>query len=252
MSTASPWTGELLLGDYAAVYLGPIGDAAPHRHLAAQAVFGGATLSTAHGERQGELLLIDPLLPHRLWPSAQAHTLVFIEPSHRQVAPRWRSRVRALAEGCEVAVLAAPERSFWSADTASIDAAWRTAAAQELEALLGAALTLAAAAARMHLSPSRFRHRFAETMGVPFRRYVLWRRLRQAAHCIGAGASATEAAHAAGFADAAHFSRTLRGNFGVSPQPSLLRMQVRPMPENYVDERLVEALRRNGSRSCAR
>lgn len=34
---------------------------------------------------------------------------------------------------------------------------------------------------------------------------------------MGSGSSLTEAAHAAGFADSAHFSRTFRRMFGVAP-----------------------------------
>ncbi len=75
---------------------------------------------------------------------------------------------------------------------------------------------LGAVVRQSHLSASRFRHLFAEEIGLPFRRYVLWRRLRLAVIEIQAGADATAAAHAAGFADLAHFSRTLKAMFGVT------------------------------------
>ena len=66
------------------------------------------------------------------------------------------------------------------------------------------------------LSPSRFMHVFTESVGVPVRPYLLWLRLQHAAGQLLAGASATEAAHAAGFSDAAHLSRTFRRTFGAT------------------------------------
>lgn len=57
---------------------------------------------------------------------------------------------------------------------------------------------------------SRFRHRFSESFGLSFRRYVLWRRLRLAAVAMMQGADATSAAHAAGFADQSSWTATAK------------------------------------------
>ena len=76
-------------------------------------------------------------------------------------------------------------------------------------------MTAASAAALACLSDSRFSHLFVEQVGLPFRTYVLWRRLTVAVAGIAAGASLTSAAHEAGFADSAHFSRTFLRMFGV-------------------------------------
>ena len=78
-------------------------------------------------------------------------------------------------------------------------------------------ITLAALAKVVGRSPSRLAHRFSETLGLPLRRYVLWCRLRAAAEAAMRGASLTDAAHAAGFADSAHLSRTFRTTFGIAP-----------------------------------
>lgn len=83
-------------------------------------------------------------------------------------------------------------------------------------------LPLDAAARTAGLSPERFRHLFADEIGLPFRRYVLWRRLGHAVAEIAGGASATSAAHAAGFADAAHFARTMKATFGVTATDTVL------------------------------
>jgi AraC family transcriptional regulator len=78
-------------------------------------------------------------------------------------------------------------------------------------------ITLAELAKAVHRSPSRLAHRFREATGVPLRRFILWRRLRAATESAMRGSSLTEAAHAAGFADSAHLSRTFRAMFGIKP-----------------------------------
>ncbi|WP_072371341.1 AraC family transcriptional regulator [Hyphomicrobium sp. NDB2Meth4] len=71
------------------------------------------------------------------------------------------------------------------------------------------------------LSISRFQHLFTAEVGVPFRRYRGWQRLRTAIRDAAAGSSLTQAAHAAGFADQAHFSRAFRTAFGAPPSRGL-------------------------------
>ena len=78
-------------------------------------------------------------------------------------------------------------------------------------------LSLAAAAKSAFLSPSRFQHLFKQQMGLPFRRYVLWRKVARAMLAMGREGTATAAAHAADFADAAHLTRTFVEMFGIPP-----------------------------------
>jgi AraC-like DNA-binding protein len=71
------------------------------------------------------------------------------------------------------------------------------------------------AAALVGLSPGRTRHLFVQQTGLPFRTYLLWLRLVRAVEIFAGGASLTDAAHGAGFADSAHLSRTFRRMFGI-------------------------------------
>lgn len=71
-------------------------------------------------------------------------------------------------------------------------------------------------AQKMGLSESRFLHLFKQQMHIPWRPYLLWRRLLCAVNAIQKGRSATEAAYIAGFSDSAHLSRTFRNNFGMT------------------------------------
>ena len=82
---------------------------------------------------------------------------------------------------------------------------------------LDASLTLDAVAAEACLSPSRFRHLFVEQTGTALRPYVLWRRFLRAWEVMMCGESLSTAAHEAGFADAAHLTRTSHRMFGFPP-----------------------------------
>lgn len=72
-------------------------------------------------------------------------------------------------------------------------------------------------AALVHLSPDRFRHLFRQHTGITFTRMQLWYKLLGAFKMMGQGKNFTELAHANGFADSAHFSRTFKETFGLTP-----------------------------------
>jgi AraC-like DNA-binding protein len=73
-----------------------------------------------------------------------------------------------------------------------------------------------AAIARTRLSAAHLQALFSRDVGTPMRTYRLWRRLLHALAQVGP-LDLTAAAHAAGFADLAHFSRTCRRMLGYSP-----------------------------------
>ncbi|MGE0042800.1 MAG: helix-turn-helix domain-containing protein [Vicinamibacterales bacterium] len=89
-----------------------------------------------------------------------------------------------------------------------------------LEAIRGAdelRMSIDDAAALAFLSPSRFAHLFKQQVGLPFRRYMLWRKLTRAMLVIGRDHTISTAAHEADFADAAHLTRTFYQMFGIPP-----------------------------------
>ena len=79
-------------------------------------------------------------------------------------------------------------------------------------------------AQRAGLSSSRFQHLFTQQIGVPFRRYRGWNRMRMAIREIIKGSNFTVAAHAAGFSDSAHFSHEFRKTFGAPATQGLQRL----------------------------
>jgi AraC family transcriptional regulator len=114
-----------------------------------------------------------------------------------------------------------------------------------IRAHLDAPLTLDEIAAEACLSPSRFRHLFVEQTGLALRPYILWRRFLRAWELVTAGESLSAAAHGAGFADAAHLTRTSRRVFGFPP--SALHVEgpptAPPAPRAPQVSRFVQVLR---------
>ena len=96
---------------------------------------------------------------------------------------------------------------------------------------LEAPLTLDGVATEACLSPSRFRHLFVEQTGLALRPYVLWRRFLHVWELLMAGESLSAAAHSAGFADAAHLTRTCRRMFGFPPSA----LQMLSLPRRSAD-----------------
>ena len=178
--------------------------------------------------------------PHAFKAAGQLLALVFAEPESlegRRLRERFRDGIAALdmtllaeeasrlAEAYEVGAPDADVIRCARAVTAKL-ASVQSPSARPLDPRIGRALdivrqglgdtvTMTAVAEAVHLSPERFRHLFLEQTGIRFRPYVLWLRLETAVASYAAGSSLTDASHAAGFADSAHFSRTFKRMFGV-------------------------------------
>jgi AraC-like DNA-binding protein len=96
-----------------------------------------------------------------------------------------------------------------------------------------ARIPLEEVAEKVSLSPSRVRHIFAEEVGIPYKRYVLWRKLTRAMLLISRGTQLSAVAHASGFSDAAHMTRTFRQMFGMNPQALLGRGELHEIPAPF-------------------
>ena len=71
------------------------------------------------------------------------------------------------------------------------------------------------------LSPSRFSHWFKEETGMPLRSYKKWLHLVHGIELILTNKNIQSAAYGSNFADQAHFSRTFKQAFGLSPSLAL-------------------------------
>ena len=228
---------RLYVWPHRVLMLGPAYASAQHRHHAAQIAFGldGPVVfeSPLTGTHRADMLLISPNTPHAhpafgrlaflyLYPesidwlrfSGRAEIGLVPLPFNQGL----RSMARYAATGDPVAARSlADDLIGKSASSGLSDDALVSRAVAFISRSLDRPITLAEVAKAVHRSPSRLAHRFRDATGVPVRRYVLWCRLRSAVEAAMRGASLTEAAHLAGFADSAHLSRTFRAMFGVAP-----------------------------------
>jgi AraC-like DNA-binding protein len=245
----APFVGRFVSWDGGCLFLGRGAGTVPvHAHYAIQIAFGAEPgIRFRGGEHEAWTEYAGAIIPSRQ-PHAmdasrvQPSCVLFVEPetrSGRALTERWLRDGIAdippdLLAGVAPAVFAAWEEA--RGETA-IEAAARDViraltggvepsvvaderilrAVAHIRAHLHAPLTLEEVADVACLSPSRFRHLFVEQTGMALRPYILWRRFLRVWELLTDGASLSAAAHAAGFADAAHLSRTSRAVFGLAP-----------------------------------
>lgn len=70
---------------------------------------------------------------------------------------------------------------------------------------------------KARLSAGRLSHVFTDQAGLSIRSFLLWRKTKEAISLLAENASATRAAHEAGFSDSAHLTRTLQQTIGLLP-----------------------------------
>lgn len=241
MSTpASTWQGRAVLRPGMLIYAGRIASAHRHRHAAVQVVATreAIELCDASGGRvRGGSLVIPPGADHEMV-GGSVGLLLFVDPVG-VIGQALTARVRqtglpadsaaawaAAGLASHDAELSALEPGEWAdrvlgevvGDGAvrSPHPALRRAMAL-LPSMLDGETGLARLAAAVGLSASRLGHLFSDELGLPFRAYVRWARLRRAIDHARAGGTLTAAAHAAGFADSAHLTRVSHEMFGLAP-----------------------------------
>lgn len=221
MSASVDWDGKLQLAWGWAHYRGSAGDATFHSHYATQMVFASDLEVSAQMDSalvRGHRLVIPSNRSHLLEPTKEAVDILFVEPTLIEL------------EADDDYTLLDWVAYLKEAEPKGIDDRIERAMIAVEQGLTGK-VSLARVARAAGLSKSAFSKLFRSVVGMPLRRYVLWRRLYVAARAIGDGADATTAAYRAGFSDSAHFSRTMKETFGVSPSKSLLRFKISVTPQ---------------------
>ncbi|MFV3289019.1 helix-turn-helix domain-containing protein [Pseudomonas sp. NY11955] len=219
------WQGDIWLADDHCLLRSTLGRTDSHVHYAHQVLVGlGADVEVRLGEqiRSGPQVLIASRQPHAILSHGVPCLTLFAEPLAFDLAD--------LALACKQAGNSAEQLAehlrHWprrQLDPRLVKALERIRALDEQTL---PAQELASTAA---LSLSQLERLFSGSLKLSVRRLVLWQRLRMALQRALGGASLTDAALAAGFADSAHFTRSVRQQFGLSPGTALQRLRLRTL-----------------------
>ena len=225
------WQGTLWLAADFAILHGAAGVTATHAHYAHQLMLSRGAPFTAELDgsvHTAQRLLVASLRPHAILTAPAPMLTIYAEPQRLPasallaaldgVAPPGAHSPVSL-DGLASALLAQPRQALPDPRLQR--------ALEQVDALLSGKVSAAAVAEAAHLSLSQLERLFSAKLGLPVRQLVLWRRLRLAIRGILVGNTLTHAAHGAGFADAAHFSRTMRSLFGVRADRSLRQLTVK-------------------------
>lgn len=169
----------------------------------------------------GLMLFVDPESSEGSWLSATLRHDITMIPMERldPIEPALRTLVERPEEVADIAALVrqclsllrpglAPTRRLDARVTAVLDVIRDS---DELR------MSLDQAADTACLAPTRFAHLFKDQVGLPFSRYMLWRKLTRAMVAVASESTIAAAAHAADFADAAHLTRTFYQMIGMAP-----------------------------------
>lgn len=244
------WAGIALLQQQSLLYCGPIAATDWHAHDAIQLILSPesepARVLTRAGEIAGPAVAIGSRVEHAIGAAVNQAGLIFVDANTaigRQLSAATADRVSLV----DSVVTELPELASSAEAQAFVDRVLERLACGSpreprvlhpcvVETLARlpsmvrfGPVTLAGVAADVGLSPSRLAHLFRDQVGTSWRAHVRWVRLSVAMRSVASGSGLTEAAHAAGFSDAGHFSRTFRTMFGMSP--STLTSKVRWLHE---------------------
>ena len=233
------WEGGFLVAAQAG------GEVPPHSHHAIQiflALDGSAAIRAAGGEwREAQGFIVRPDVEHSFNARGASGALLFVDPESSEGV--WLQAALAdditVAPAARLQVCLTELRTFFERPLESMDVGDLvrhcvrafcagappsrrldervTKVLRKIREADELRMSLESAAALVHLSPGRFAHLFKDQLGLPFRRYMLWRKLTRAMLAIGRHSSIAEAAHASDFADAAHLTRTFHQMFGIPP-----------------------------------
>lgn len=240
--------GRVMFWEGGSLWLARItGGNGPHLHHAVQIslpLSGTVLFRRSQGEDWVEYpgAVIAPDTPHAFHAPGRVVANILFEPecpAGRSLLARFGGQGISALPPAEVARLGAPLARAYEAGAADAELVTiaknviseladvqRHAAATDPRVLkaieyirghLDKSLSLSTVAAAVHLSPGRLRHLFVKETGVACKAYILWERLNLALSMGFGGATWTEAAHAANFADSAHLTRTCRRMFGMAP-----------------------------------
>lgn len=214
MTSTDGWAGQTRQSPGQLRFTGTLGSTGLHAHAAIQLVeirTGHVVLRDASGREQvvTEAAAIPTGAAHEIVAApSTTGTITYVDPSRAQGV--------ALSNDPTTWVSALPPLSAEQTLNPTLQRALQLAPQH-----LDGPLLLTELAQLAGISASRLGHLFTDELGLTYPAWRRWARLQHALAEVSAGASLTTAAHAAGFADSAHLTRSCRAMFGISPSQAL-------------------------------
>lgn len=225
------WLGAVVFTPGLMAFTGEIGDTAAHSHATVQVLLvtgGEVRLTDARGRTAvAGSAIIPPGVRHEVRASPAATGFIAYLDSADIAGRAALSRLHGLPFEAVTSwtTAAVPRATSPSPDpaprTTSRSAHPLVTEALRVAVATGPPPTLGELAAAVAISPSRLSHLFTQHVGLPYAAWRRWTRLQLASRTVRAGGTLTEAAHAAGFTDSAHLTKTCRDLFGITPTEAL-------------------------------
>lgn len=226
------WAGTLLVGKGWLVFSGTSGDTDPHSHLLAQLVVGrnnaAVTVSFPDKLQSANRVFIPSGVEHQLEYSADIVDILYIDPTLSNISRTADDHItQSIANNLFDVTMERQGSDFEIRQLSSSQVDPRVLRAQKfINEHLVEEIPMQKVADITNCSVSRLTVLMRQHTGLTFRQFVRWSRLSRAILSLATTSSFTEAAHMGGFADAAHFSRTMREMFGVSPTEGLRHLNL--------------------------
>lgn len=237
----------MLLAPAAVLYVGVGGCADRHAHHAVQLVWvrdGSLRVGLGARSARGRAFLVPGNVEHSFEAEGQTLALMLFERHgprgsalHRLALARAGEDLGQQLDAVTFPSLSSPADEMSSFAERVVDALGADRersplsphtrrALEYIESTLEGTPRLRDVALQIGTSETRLTHVFTREVGLPFRRYVLWARIKRAVEAVRHGSTATHAASVAGFADSAHLARTFRAMFGMPPSKVLPQLEV--------------------------
>ncbi len=234
------WSGSASILQGIGVFVGSSGHNSEHRHWAHQisiALENEIVISSEKRTIKGNALFIPANTAHSLQPSLML--TIYFDPNstlaksivgsignldsiglinskvNKQITDCFKN-IDKLESGSQTL-----QKSFMTSIASNTDVRLTKVLSRLDDIYSGQTVTRDELAEHVCLSPSRFSHWFKEETGMPLRSYKKWLHLVHGIELILTNNSIQSAAYGSNFADQAHFSRTFKQAFGLSPALAL-------------------------------
>ncbi|MBL4671808.1 MAG: helix-turn-helix domain-containing protein [Arenicella sp.] len=224
------WSGDVCISEGIMAFIGHAGDNSPHSHATLQITLShteSLRLEDSSGRvHTSKKLYVRPGIKHALLNSSKV-TLILIEPQSslaryilslcpaNPIGDVPAEIIANLNINNKAIEIVSALKKLVVTEQAGID----PRLSQALLFLRHAPLKNAIrnAATTCHLSESRLRAIATKHLEIPLSKWVLWCAIARASNAIAEGESLAEAAVTGGFADQAHYTRTLHKLMGITP-----------------------------------